>query len=86
MNSPGDRLESLRQRVKQLEKKLVAAQRKSMAASERRRALPPGTSRARVTTANARWGIAAEERDRVSDLLDLTRQQLADAEQEEVQS
>lgn len=33
--------------------------------SERRRALPPGSTRARVTTANARWSTACEARDRI---------------------
>lgn len=34
-------------------------------ASEARRALPPGSSRARVTTANARWSTACEGYERV---------------------
>jgi len=34
-------------------------------ASEARRALPPGSSRAKVTSANARWISQAEERDRL---------------------
>lgn len=33
-------------------------------ASEARRALPPGSSRARVTTANARWATASEAHER----------------------
>lgn len=33
-------------------------------ASESRSRLPPGSSRARVTTANSRWARAAEARDR----------------------
>lgn len=32
--------------------------------SNARAALPPGSSRARVTTANARWSTACEARDR----------------------
>jgi len=48
-----------------IERELRAAEQKSLAASDRRRALPPGTSRSRVTTANARWISAAEERDRL---------------------
>lgn len=35
-------------------------------ASEARYALPPGTTRARVTTANARWMSYAETRDRAA--------------------
>ena len=42
-----------------------AAARKSAAAATRRANLPPGSTRARVTTANARWMRAAEERDRL---------------------
>lgn len=48
-----------------LERRLVAAEKKVAAASARRRDLPPGSSRARVTTANAKWSIACEARDRV---------------------
>jgi hypothetical protein len=44
-------------------KALEAAERVSLAAAERRGALPPGTSRARVTTANADWARKAEGRD-----------------------
>jgi hypothetical protein len=44
---------------------LVAARRKVAAASERRYNLPAGSSRARVTTANARWATAAEACDRI---------------------
>ena len=36
--------------------------------SEARRNLPPGSSRARVTTANARWQSASEEWARCVDL------------------
>lgn len=49
------------------------AYRNARAASERaadaRANLPPGSSRAKVTTANARWRSAAEERDRLEALL-----------------
>lgn len=44
---------------------LAAAEAKVERASETRRSLPPGSSRARVTTANARWSTACEQRDRV---------------------
>lgn len=43
----------------------VRAADASHRASEARRALPPGSSRARVTSANARWKSQAEERDRL---------------------
>lgn len=42
---------------------LAEAQRASDRATEARAALPAGSSRARVTTANARWMRAAEYRD-----------------------
>jgi len=45
---------------RQYERAKAASER----AAERRAALEPGSSRARITTANAKWGIAAEERDR----------------------
>jgi hypothetical protein len=44
-------------------KRLVESERKSLIACGRRGALPHGTSRARVTTANANWTNAAEARD-----------------------
>jgi hypothetical protein len=44
---------------------LQAAERKSLAAMQARGALSPGGTRARVTTANARWANAAEHRDRL---------------------
>lgn len=47
-------------------KALVAAERASLKAAERRGALPPGSSRARVTTANADWARKAEHRDRLA--------------------
>lgn len=63
--------------IKQLEKALADAQRKSIKCAERRHALPPGSSRARVTTANANWARAAEHRDRCSDRLDAAKAKLA---------
>ncbi len=50
-------------------KNLLDAQRRSDRATEARSALPAGASRARVTTANARWMSAAEERDRCEQAL-----------------
>lgn len=46
-----------------LRRALVAATEKSARLSQARAALPPGSSRARVTSANARWGRAAEARE-----------------------
>lgn len=54
----------------QLRRKLQAAQEKSDKATTARRMLPPGSSRAKVTTANARWSRAAEARDRAQNALD----------------
>ncbi len=48
-----------------LVRELARAQKASERASAARAALPPGSSRARVTTANARWMRAAEHRDRL---------------------
>jgi len=59
--------------VAQLERALAAAQAKSDRAMEARQRLAPGSSRARVTTANARWSIAAEARDRIAAELDAAR-------------
>lgn len=44
----------------------VRAQEASLRASKARASLPAGSSRAKVTTANARWSSAAEERDRLA--------------------
>lgn len=50
-------------------KEYQAAHKKSLKAAEARARLEPGTSRARVTTANARWARAAEARDRIQERL-----------------
>ena len=47
-----------------LRRELRAAEAASLKASDARMALPPGSSRARVTTANSRWMRKAEDRDR----------------------
>lgn len=52
--------------VRRLERELARAQKASTRASDARASLPPGSSRARVTTANARWMRAAEHRDRIA--------------------
>lgn len=44
--------------------RLVRAQEASWRCSDARAALPTGSSRAKVTSANARWARAAEDRDR----------------------
>lgn len=48
-----------------LTREIAQARAKLTRTSEARRALPPGSSRARVTTANARWARAAEHYDRL---------------------
>lgn len=53
----------------EIKRLLKAADRKSDRLSQARAALPAGTSRARVTTANARWSRAAEARDHLRVLL-----------------
>lgn len=45
-------------------RELERAQRKCDATRARRESLPAGSSRAKVTTANARWMSACEHRDR----------------------
>lgn len=50
--------------LRELERRIAASERKLKAASAARQALPAGSSRTRVTTANARYGIAAEAHDR----------------------
>lgn len=57
----------------------IVAYKASRRASEAREALPPGSSRARVTSANARWKSAAEERDRLFLLLSDEERAWADA-------
>lgn len=44
-------------------KRYIDLEAKSARAAEARSRLEPGSSRARVTTANARWARAAESRD-----------------------
>jgi hypothetical protein len=45
--------------IKALRREMARAEKSSAKASEARYALPAGSSRARVTTANARWMRAA---------------------------
>ena len=50
-----------------LAKEMKRAERDVTRTSEARRRLPIGSTRARVTTANARWASACEERQRLWD-------------------
>lgn len=59
-------------------KAFAKAHKKSEEFAERRRALPAGASRARVTTANARWSRWAEERDRCAVVLEQLRRNAPD--------
>lgn len=52
-----------------LMRELAAAHDASDKAMDARASLPPGSSRAKVTTANARWTALAEERERLGDKL-----------------
>lgn len=52
--------------VETLRRELDRLEKASARAAERRSALPAGSSRARVTTANAFWARVAEARDRVA--------------------
>lgn len=51
--------------ARELDRQLQAAEKKVTRASEARFRLPAGSSRARVTTANARYMTACEHRDRI---------------------
>jgi len=55
--------------IARLAKLYAQAVEQSERASDVRAALPIGSSRARVTTANARWMSAAENRDRIMNSL-----------------
>lgn len=52
--------------LRALLKRYIDAQAKSTAAQDARARLGPGSTRARVTTANANWASAAEHRDRAA--------------------
>ncbi len=56
-------------KIAKLRRQHAAAAKRAEKASEARRLLPIGSTRARVTTANARWASAAGERDRIKDEL-----------------
>ncbi len=55
--------------LRTLARDLEAAELAMLKASAARAALPAGSSRAKVTTANARWSTKCEQRDRVEDRL-----------------
>lgn len=59
--------------IAQLERELARAEAASARACNARASLPAGSSRARVTSANARWARAAEHRDRIAAALDAAR-------------
>ena len=59
--------------VKKLERLYAAAEKKSARLAEARANLPPGSTRARVTSANARWARAAEARDLLARKLEEAR-------------
>lgn len=56
-----------------LERELARVAKKSAKLSAARMALPTGSSRARVTSLNAKWARAAEERDRIEKRLEELR-------------
>jgi hypothetical protein len=56
--------------LQKAERELLKAERDSKKACMARGALVPGSSRARLTTANARWMILAEHRDRMIQRVD----------------
>ena len=60
--------------IKKLERELAKADAASKKAAAARGALGPDATRARMTTANARWMRAAEYRDRVLARLDAARE------------
>lgn len=69
--------EEIERELESLRSDLVRLTKASARACERRSALPPGSSRARVTTANARWALAAEARDRCQERIEKLEAELA---------
>jgi hypothetical protein len=57
-------IETLRQKERAAQREVQRLERDVHKASEARRLLSPGSSRARVTTANAKWARKCEARDR----------------------
>jgi len=56
--------------ISRMFRQLARAEAASLKAAAGRHRLPAGSSRARVTTANARWAQAAEHRDRLADRIE----------------
>ena len=54
----------------QARKHLARAEKKVQSASDARMRLEPGSTRARVTTANARLNVACEARDRYAEIVE----------------
>lgn len=63
--------------LERLRKELKKAQAKSLKCAAARHRLPIGSSRARVTTANARWASAAEERDKLQEKVERLEKELS---------
>ena len=63
----------LRADIRAVEKRLERLTRESALAASARAALPPGSSRARVTSANARWARKAEAREQAAEELEALR-------------
>jgi len=59
--------------VRRYEREYQRAHEKSLRLATARMNLPSGSSRARITTANAKWSIAAEHRDRLLERLERAR-------------
>ncbi len=62
--------------IKELEKRLAECTKKAEKACAYRASLPIGSSRARVTTANARWATWAEARDKAEAKLEEAKKAL----------
>jgi len=59
-------LSAIEDALQQARKRHAAQAERTERASEARRALPAGSPRAKLTTANARWKREAEERERLA--------------------
>jgi hypothetical protein len=64
MKTTQKQIEDIKDMKAKISRELKRLDAKVLATSEARRLLPVGSSRARVTTANARWATACEARDR----------------------
>jgi hypothetical protein len=77
MNATSFYRDSLVSEIERLRRELAKAQSDSSKAMAARAALAAGSTRARVTSANARWARAAEQRDRVAAALSTAEGKLA---------